>query len=785
MKRSIAMSLVVLAQALMLTVGAFATTVESPHYDAASGFVCTTCHTTHQSLGSTGHNNVCLSCHRPGDPAAGGRVLTPGDAANPFGTYTTDSKNYTKNYQTSHRFDGSDTVPAAGAQSPIQSQMTTGNLRGRTAQALACVRCHNQHSNANGSFLRVPNDQDQLCTDCHRSRNTTDQTKGTHPVGVTYDGTKAGFKPIPANSANSTADLNNYLKKGKVSCSTCHGVHFTDSRSSTVDGSANFANLSSGDGNLLRVSPRGKTDADDNVCSTCHAGKKNHNLSLKGGKHAAQCIDCHGAHVEYDKDAIGSETTPNVYLVRRYLQYTTAGRISKRIIYNSTATKNFYNSNGGGVCQSCHNPPANHLSGASIEPGHTICTSCHNHNADKGSFSVGACGTCHYTGTSTPALASGSHTVHFAAISGTDPLVVCAKCHTFTGDAGLTHGNGIVDLTTNSCTACHGQGSPTWGALYVAPGSSFPYSANQCEKCHSATATVPFYSTAIPKNTDPANAKVGAHTAHLTAAHSLAAALNCSDCHGTVTSVNATNHLNGKTDFVFSDLAKTGGLTPSYLNGQCANTYCHGATLTSGGSNKTPSWTQTLSGCDTCHGYPPAGTHPNSTTCNSCHKHVNSNNDGFTVSGRVLHINGQIDVAAGSCDACHGYPPAPRNPAVAFGSVNTWPSARFEDYSGGGGAHLVAAHIPKNANPADAWVNCTVCHNSGVIGSTPNHKMTLPVSKNISNVTVAVDPQYRFADSLTIYSSAKLLNPPTRNITGNCSNISCHMSPSPRWSKER
>lgn len=790
MKKSTSIALIVLVQALLLAVGAFAAlTVSPPHYDETSGFVCTTCHTTHLSLGSTGYNNTCQSCHRPGDPAAGAKPITPADAANPFGIHSTTG--ISKMYQTSHRWDGSDTNAAAGARPPVQAQMTTSNLRARTQGQLACVRCHNQHSNANGNFLRMANDQDQLCLDCHSSRNTPDHTKGTHPVGVVYPANTTSFNPSPVNSnpANPTSALN-LLGGTTVSCSTCHGVHGTDSRSGTLDGSANFANLSSGDGNLLRTDLRGAkvtagTTDNLNLCTNCHAGKTNHNKNDQN----VQCTDCHGAHVEFDAAAVGTETTPNVYLVRRYLQYTSANRISKRIIYNSTATKNFYNPNGGGVCQSCHNPPDNHFiaTTTTIEPGHASCATCHTHNEAKGSFSVGACGTCHLTGTSTPALATGSHTVHFASISGNDPLFVCAKCHIFTGDTGSTHADGTVNLS-NGCSACHGQGSPTWGATYVAPGATFPYSTNQCDKCHSGSAaTAPFYSTATPnKVTVSSDPKVGAHTAHLTAAHSLTGALACADCHGTVVTVTAANHMNGTTDFAFSPLAKTGGLNPTYnaANGQCANVYCHGASL-AGGTGTIPGWTQTLTGCASCHGFPPAtlqngGTHPNSTTCNSCHTHVNATNNGFTIP--ALHINGQTDVAAGSCDSCHGYPPVPSGFVIPQGN---WTNAKIQDYPGGGGAHIVAAHISPNANASEGWTNCTMCHNSGNTGSTPNHKMTLPISSNISNVTVAVDPKLRFADSFIIYTSAKLVNPPALNVTGSCSNISCHMSPSPRWSTER
>ena len=55
----------------------------------------------------------------------------------------------------------------------------------------------------------------------------------------------------------------------------------------------------------------------------------------------------------------------------------------------------------------------------------------------------------------------------------------------------------------------------------------------------------------------------------------------------------------------------------------------------------------------------------------------------------------------------------------------------------------------------------------------------------ISKVQVKVQPQYRFSESFGIYTGARLVDPPPNNVTGSCFNISCHMSPSPRWSTER
>jgi hypothetical protein len=162
--------------------------------------------------------------------------------------------------------------------------------------------------------------------------------------------------------------------------------------------------------------------------------------------------------------------------------------------------------------------------------------------------------------------------------------------------------------------------------------------------------------------------------------------------------------------------------------------------------------------------------HPAS-NCLSCHPHNGK--------GGAFKPNG-------SCDACHGYPPAPRlvTSPMTFGTMNNWSSARFEDYSGGGGAHLVAQHVSPAAKPSEGWANCAVCHNGGVATQAPYHKMTLPLKSNISNVHMAIDQQYQFSNGFAIYTGSRMVSPPARNITGSCFNVSCHMGPTPRWSIE-
>ncbi|MFZ4856910.1 MAG: CxxxxCH/CxxCH domain c-type cytochrome [Desulfuromonadaceae bacterium] len=1138
MNRMVITLLTALVFSLSLFDRAEAVTVEQPHE-----FTCAECHTSHKDLGSTGYDNICLTCHRSGDPRAGAKSFAPGDAADPFGKYTSGINN---SFQISHRWDGSATNPRAGAAAPVQPQMTS--VSRRTSNSLACVSCHNQHSQANKPFLRMANDSDQMCLDCHSSRNQTNHTKGTHPVGVVYQQDAADFHqaPVNANPANPTSALK--LVGGKVSCSTCHGVHATDSNSATFDAFSSLPGLKPSDGFLLRTDLKAATADGINICTNCHTGKIAHN----GGGQNVQCTDCHGAHVD-----LGDGTTPNVWLVKRDMG---VGRGTVQFTSTAPENKNYMDAKNTGVCQSCHAVPTG--SGFPFHPtqananANATCNDCHVHGNSKGSFSaLGACNACHgyppllnsagaggyasgyqstasfvdesqsghgshasspyqkacenchkgnshqagtfqdvfkdtvgtvaatgglnpaYNGTAqtcsnvychsnanprggtnsvviTPSWKNGkgkiigtadecnschsaagkasptwsvSHTRHIngyaansnftcntchaatasgngaifsnmtarslhtngvkditfnsfaqggtwnesvascanvychsnvqgaggsgapaanmvtwnsaamtcgschaamtkmgnistatgshkrhvqvsgfecatchgaqysassssvntathvdrsitmaltgtAATNGavpvyyqgnnspgggydkcsnvychsnvqgtdgsgkptkfTDPLwgappLVCGSCHaSMATDAAATgshvshaqtaqygcqtchngagkntvkHASGFIDFSFSgsaagtaysngsavtpgkgygSCsTNCHGQGTPAWGATYVVPGTTFPYSASQCDKCHSGTAAAPFYSTATPnKVTATTNTKVGAHTSHLTAVHALSTALACADCHGTVTSISAANHMNGSTDFVFSALAKTGGLNPTYTGGQCDNTYCHGTTLT-GGSNIKPNWTQTITGCAVCHGFPPTtaknGTvpHSTSTACNGCHTHVNSTNNGFI--NPALHINGLVNYSFGACDSCHGYPPA--RPGFAA-SAGNWANAKTEDYTYGGGAHTVQSHVNKSAVASEGFDNCNRCHNPA------DHQMSPIVFKPGDNIKVNVDQSIRFVPAKQAkYTSNR--RDGTQHVAGTCSNINCHFGASPAWNK--
>lgn len=416
--------------------------------------------------------------------------------------------------------------------------------------------------------------------------------------------------------------------------------------------------------------------------------------------------------------------------------------------------------------------------------------------------SAASCTSCHDT------ASTGSHTKHQA-----DGLS-CGQCHNATALSGSTlvpgtaaHLNGQLDVLIaqannksggmnfnkvgNSCSgvSCHGNGTQTvtWGNSTVT-----------CESCHVGALSVIDGVTARDRSlsTTSGHGKPGignlcldchdSNKQHLGGAGMLKDPLTgmfnteCNYCHNDTSLIpnpafnNMRAHIdkNGQVS-ACADCHDPHGTTNLYM----IRTSILGQSITFTTEAELIDQTTNKGFCQVCHTktkYFRAGvpeTNHDSTGCLGCHDHKSENGGFMTKPGR-------------ECDSCHGYPPAPRLTAlpVGFGTMNNWSSAIFERYSGGGGAHLVAAHVPKNAKPSDGWINCIMCHNPG------DHREDLmpenpPVI--ISHIRVIVQPQYRFGNGFSGYTGAKLVDPPARNVTGSCFNLSCHMSPSPRWSTER
>jgi len=266
-----------------------------------------------------------------------------------------------------------------------------------------------------------------------------------------------------------------------------------------------------------------------------------------------------------------------------------------------------------------HAPPATIVFGALAKQGartprydpvaHT-CQDTYCHRAadavwTEARSSAAACGTCHALPPPAPHPQLENCSVCHGAVVGTDNRTII--------DPSL-HVNGVVNVAVpTSCTACHGQGTNP------APVAGQP--------------------------------GAGAHLAHL-GGSAWARAVPCGECHHVPTTVLEPGHIDtGKPVVpVFSGAAASGNGSPTYDNGSCQNTECHGAAFAdgdqSGGSNTTPVWT-TLDGsedaCGACHSLPPPRPHPYvalNPVCSACHEDIADDNRTFT--HPELHVDGIV-----------------------------------------------------------------------------------------------------------------------------------------------
>jgi len=627
---------------------------------------------------------------------------------------------------------------------------------------------------------------------CHQDGKGTQKTvtwtgaaigcNGCHGSDAAADGAfTANFAaPNYLNAGIDQARANSHVKhvKSAGDCQNCHS-------STTTTGLAVIGNHA--DGSTDVVQGNGKTFTRvDNTCSaiSCHGNGKFTPADIKWGA-AANCVNCHGNAAP----ALGGAHAAHLSISYYGCASCHGATVSSNTVI-STAAKHMdsvldvaggeITSFDSGVDKSCTN-------------------SCHiGATAPKWNQpATGGCGTCHQI---SPSQLNNAHATHATAVNGpnfTDNATSCTNCHTYNGDRVAPHANGFVNLTSGftvaaGCTGCHNQ-PINWTTGAIA-----------CDKCHTGAlsviggVTAPAKDSAATSGHGKAGIVQGCVACHDSAsAHingGLAAGDNrllvgltgsdnaeCNYCHttaGTIAaeklkSLNLKSHRAAGLGSKCSDCHDPHGTTNSMM----VKTTIDSTTISFTG-NSTFANAGRTGVCQACHmttdfftkAGQPVATHVDSTTnCLDCHQHNPATGLAF--------------MANGGCDACHGYPPAPRETlvAVTFGLQNNWSSARFEDYSGGGGAHLVAGHIPKNAKAADGWIHCTPCHSGG----NDTHARALPARNHVDNVSVLVDPQYRFSqDAFMSYTTAQLVNGGA-NVTGSCFNVSCHFKKTPQWSIER
>jgi predicted CxxxxCH...CXXCH cytochrome family protein len=293
-----------------------------------------------------------------------------------------------------------------------------------------------------------------------------------------------------------------------------------------------------------------------------------------------------------------------------------------------------------------------------------------------------ACGSCHSAPPPSPHPQNAS----------------CGTCHpgyTATTVNVNTHVNGTIDVSSASCSTCHGDAARA------------PTTANP--QLPAAPPVAPAGSPA---------AVVGTHQLHLNDS-AIRQAVACASCH--VVPTDGAHSGGVAQPIQFSGLATTQGVTPTYNAAKltCSATYCHGnfnfGGIT-GNAGATAAWDATPnSDCKNCHLLPPAGhpTVPGTTaaSCSGCHPQtVNSNGTINVASG--AHINGDKNQgahAAGWAD------PAQHGRAANAGGLPACTSCHVGFLAAAG----VALSSCNGCHGGTAWQsNCTFCH--GTSGRIPN-----------------------------------------------------------------
>ncbi len=184
------------------------------------------------------------------------------------------------------------------------------------------------------------------------------------------------------------------------------------------------------------------------------------------------------------------------------------------------------------------------------------------------------CEACHPCGVKSPdghaAAWMDATGTSFHAYAADVNLAGCTRCHGPALD-------GVGGTTVVSCGRCHGAAWRT-----------------DCAMCHGTAGGTGAPPRTIWGRADDA-VRVGAHAAHLSAAHGLSQPVACSACHVVPADALAPGHADGATATVtFSGLGALGPQPPAWdrAAATCSSLYCHGATLP-GGARTTPVWTST------------------------------------------------------------------------------------------------------------------------------------------------------------------------------------------------
>jgi len=528
-------------------------------------------------------------------------------------------------------------------------------------------------------YLRMSNQSNRMCLDCHVDRTDTSAVshepgsgvKDNHPVMVGY-GYNSGLHDTLKASPDSNIFILYTTGGATVLCTSCHSMHSGGSE----------------DGQLLRS----KTTEGSDVCTGCHKTNgfdgitsgllANHN----GSKHAngpTVCLDCHTTH-----------GTRNIMLIKNKIN-------GKDINF-----KNFSGANsmgmdtGSSVCEACHTNTNYHLSSNAVGgQGHNTsnsCIKCHSH-ATGFSAGGGSCRDCHATtdadvddytyGNGTKALinsdeydnAGHGRSTAYPYTGNTGANLDCTDCHTTTvGHNNAANPFRLINADTVAlCNSCHAslgnhdfvhvdQGTWNW--------------TPKCIDCHD-----PHGDKGGITTTEYNGAMMQGNLAYQgSSAYGVPSATDTVDFPANYARAKAGNFMN------WSSFVDNGG---SNL-GVCR--VCHTETTTS--YFKRDTYTSHNSGagaCITCHGHS-GGFKPNG-ACDSCHGFAPdptkagptgwADTDGGRHTAHMAYILSKFGLSGNAaCGTCHGatIPRGNHNTAKDTAGIDTtqatyWGSGSFDD----------------------------------------------------------------------------------------------------------
>ncbi|UCF33998.1 MAG: hypothetical protein JSV78_01570, partial [Phycisphaerales bacterium] len=334
---------------------------EPPHM--LDDVMCGRCHDIDGQPGghlglAEGQTNLCFSCHT----VAGQALRQPFrwmNIADPYGTnpLVPDGHGHSHAWGVPAVNSEADSIgPTPGGAMALH--LDDGNIK--------CGTCHNQHNSQAGTpFLRISNQGDAMCKQCHAPRNEGLGELGTHAVGFAYPEGVGEFPP-----ADELTPL--IVPYGLVQCTSCHAPHYADSGG---------ANDGLGDGMLLR------TTNDEALCVKCH---QEHVLHTPASEWQPTCIECHDVH---------DPPSENLSLVARIV-YNQTLQEDKPVVFLARQGPHSFSDGSpsviDGICQVCHTATSYHRHDGTGAPHHggSNCTNCHPHSTGF-MPAGGSCIECH------------------------------------------------------------------------------------------------------------------------------------------------------------------------------------------------------------------------------------------------------------------------------------------------------------------------------------------------------------------------------------------------------